>query len=1196
MKLNETRDIAEEDNFHDASDSVENTSQNLSPENKDAVKISALLTPNTHNDTFDQLTASFEKVAVSDTSDMHTPVKSKEKPLIVVDHNKTTEIKDCSESIEEPKEAITPPETSSKETEEVPNSDSQLCLQEESGKAVERSANTEEHMEASLAKVEDNVGTGAVEEAGKEEDVIVPQKGYKLEFLDKMDDPNFDPFSTKAAVTNSPEKEKSEAVASSVAEEGLSVCLNKSGTNVEVSEKMDSLEVQEVKEVNCKETSQVEESEVVIEPEQRSENNEDVSTEDMQQSGTLTGKQDTQDEEELAPPQKGYNLDFFDKLDDPNFDPFSTKTAVSNSPEKATKEIVAEKSGAETQAEQPVEVAKPANVTQEQVLSEKECEKQEGESHALPKEDSAEGPSENQQEEEIIPPKKEYNLDFLDNIEDPNFNPFTTKVSVSNSPERKEAPVSLVESEPMEEKENPIKLLEMQENEVKTTEDVESKADGTVVEPAKEEVMKEQAKPEEAMEVSEEKDEDEDEPIPPKKGYNLDFLDNLNDPNLDPFSTKTTVTNSPDKKNGVVADSKKADEAPNPKEMPVADVVEKEEKVAQVETSENTLVREESTSCVKEEVIATSEVVLSKEDKEEEMLEMQEDDEPIPPKKGYNLDFFDKLDDPNFDPFSTKTTVNNSPDKNNGPAAESKKPNEAPKPKEKAEKRPVAGPPKEKGVVTQKTLPVKEDAEIKTMKPKEDPIEEKMEGQEEDEIIPPKKGYNLDFLDNLDDPNLDPFSTKTTVTNSPDKKDGPATEKKPAEGAPKPKKVAEKLVVDVKEKDTGAKTKQTSENASRTKAKDAAGHETRIPKEAEELGDKAASEAQEEDKLIPPKMGYNLDLDNLDDPNFNPFATKVSVSNSPDRKKEPVVESKKTEESKVSEEVPKPEEEKKQNKEAEKPVDKKKKKPVAKAPKDKVPEETQDDTPALPKGGYNLDLNYLDDPNFNPFATKTAVSNSPDRKQVSVSEKVMESSVSTEERRTQTEAAKSVKKPVKKTPETEVAEDMEADIVPQKGYQLDILDNLNDPNFNPFATKAAVSNSPDKKKSSQEEVQAEDRKNQEITKSEFASSLGSIDFDQISKEAIKLASEVTPKPQTPEEQKVSEQALPRDVFSPLPAKHSSTKQDTFGAFGMDEFTSATECKEMLHCVMGSGKCSIMIAISEMFQQIHINCKFNSLWW
>ena len=39
-------------------------------------------------------------------------------------------------------------------------------------------------------------------------------------------------------------------------------------------------------------------------------------------------------------------------------------------------------------------------------------------------------------------------------------------------------------------------------------------------------------------------------------------------------------------------------------------------------------------------------------------LSVQEaDDSPLPPAKGYNLDFLDNLDDPNFNPFETKTAI-----------------------------------------------------------------------------------------------------------------------------------------------------------------------------------------------------------------------------------------------------------------------------------------------------------------------------------------------------------------------------------------------------------------------------------------------------------------------------------------------------------------------------------------------------------
>ncbi len=38
-----------------------------------------------------------------------------------------------------------------------------------------------------------------------------------------------------------------------------------------------------------------------------------------------------------------------------------------------------------------------------------------------------------------------------------------------------------------------------------------------------------------------------------------------------------------------------------------------------------------------------------------------------------------------------------------------------------------------------------------------------VEAEEEEERVPAPKGYNLDFLDNLDDPSFNPFQTKTAI-------------------------------------------------------------------------------------------------------------------------------------------------------------------------------------------------------------------------------------------------------------------------------------------------------------------------------------------------------------------------------------------------------------------------------------------------
>merc|ERR1719420_2491826 len=118
-----------------------------------------------------------------------------------------------------------------------------------------------------------------------------------------------------------------------------------------------------------------------------------------------------------------------------------------------------------------------------------------------------------------------------------------------------------------------------------------------------------------------------------------------------------------------------------------------------------------------------------------------------------------------------------------------------------------------------------------------------------------------------------------------------------------------------------------------------------------------------EDEQVPVQSkGYNMDfLENLDDPNFNPFQTKTSIVNNFDDQPEPVVETdttvKDTEEMVVNEEVTEVQEE------------------IA---VENLESETQvsEVNTMTTKKGYNLDfLNKLDDPNFNPFETKSHISN-----------------------------------------------------------------------------------------------------------------------------------------------------------------------------------------------------------------------------
>jgi len=188
-----------------------------------------------------------------------------------------------------------------------------------------------------------------------------------------------------------------------------------------------------------------------------------------------------------------------------------------------------------------------------------------------------------------------------------------------------------------------------------------------------------------------------------------------------------------------------------------------------------------------------------------------------------------------------------------------------------------------------------------------------------------------------------------------------------------------------------------------------------------------------------PKGAYNLDfLDNLDDPNFNPFETKTKVENKFDEKIEtkqpdvpkeqptkaqpevqsekpdvpsekPDVASENLDELNVDFEPPKRAPPKLGQR---RPPVKKKVKKVVKPEVTKEPE--ADDAPLPAKGAYAVDFDKFDDPNYNPFETKSKVSN------------------------------------------------QEPDLPKPKagGYNLDFLDNLDDPNFNPFETKSKVENKP----------------------------------------------------------------------------------------------------------------------------------------
>ena len=218
--------------------------------------------------------------------------------------------------------------------------------------------------------------------------------------------------------------------------------------------------------------------------------------------------------------------------------------------------------------------------------------------------------------------------------------------------------------------------------------------------------------------------------VVPKKGYNLDFLDGLDDPlNANPFEVKTArVQLSPPPAAPLLDDTAKIEKIPIKQEEDTSTVKSEQQMVNSNEENNSN----SATSDVKEqeeETIVKSEdkpkrsakkplpkkpwlrrkrperPVTPKAEVEDQDAINDEDSVPaVPTKPGaYNLDFLDSIDDPNFNPFATKSKVSN-------------------------EDQPLGG---------------------------------------GDEAKPKSSGgYNLDFLDKMDDPNFDPFATKSKVMNN----------------------------------------------------------------------------------------------------------------------------------------------------------------------------------------------------------------------------------------------------------------------------------------------------------------------------------------------------------------------------------------------------------------------------------------------
>lgn len=156
----------------------------------------------------------------------------------------------------------------------------------------------------------------------------------------------------------------------------------------------------------------------------------------------------------------------------------------------------------------------------------------------------------------------------------------------------------------------------------------------------------------------------------PKKSYNLDFLEGQD---IDPFKTKSSVMNSPDKKDTITTKVTEtvleAVDKMDSSQLRQEEVCTTNKESVKVEATDVTVVnpsdKNETLVKVQAETIATDlEKTPQKqiEQKADDSApEDTKDDEP-PAAKGYNLDFLSKLDDPDYDPFKTTSTVANSPD------------------------------------------------------------------------------------------------------------------------------------------------------------------------------------------------------------------------------------------------------------------------------------------------------------------------------------------------------------------------------------------------------------------------------------------------------------------------------------------------------------------------------------------------------
>ncbi|CAL4073647.1 unnamed protein product, partial [Meganyctiphanes norvegica] len=322
------------------------------------------------------------------------------------------------------------------------------------------------------------------------------------------------------------------------------------------------------------------------------------------------------------PKSKGYNLDFLENLDDPNYNPFETKTGVRTSPPhspKGGRKLPPLKPAVKKKKVPPKVNSSTEGLTNSQdvpdiaIPVEQKSEVSEKEALNNIKNNNSNNSTNTNDNQSL-------NIDVNESIKSEDDN-HVLEINFGDSPKKKPPPKKLGQKP----KSSPAKKTPVKKPAVETNNNI----------------------------IEDIKYDTEEEISVPKKGYNLDFLDNLDDPNFNPFETKTAIVNKFTANEKSSTKKSVKNDVTEPKNE---DILDSEEKPKPKAVAPKKTPTKKGISVKKQ----PKAKVESKDSSVENLPEnTSNDDLPELPKKGYNLDFLDNLDDPNFNPFESRTTVNN---------------------------------------------------------------------------------------------------------------------------------------------------------------------------------------------------------------------------------------------------------------------------------------------------------------------------------------------------------------------------------------------------------------------------------------------------------------------------------------------------------------------------------------------------------